>query len=689
MSGRARVPVGASGRAGLFGNPGSARSGRSSEADGVLPAKRETSGRDAVPVAVSRQHNNNHQQADITYTGAPPPPGRRQFSSRDINGNPITPGREEYGSTYQDGRGNGALEQEPARCMVVGGNSGKDRGGEDMLELEHIIGYTGHFSQTVIAHPKDHGAMIKSVGALLVIGSIGDPHEQQLLRGHDMEISAVAVSPSGSLVATGQCGSTRTKGFPAPVVLWDYATRTSLFVYQGLTEGVCHLSFSPDEKFLLGCGLDRLVYVWDTSTGELVTGKQYSEPSTLGEWSAVKISGRRTVYEICLCTGKDVLALELNFDPARRQWTLSGGPMATPSSGLIRRYKCSALLGGGKFLLCGTDVGDMVVYGVEAKVFRASVPVCSGGMLSVCIDHATGAVYCGGGNGVVRKIVGADMVWRQEMETKLDGGVVSLTVQADGCELLAGTQEGSLYRLLMADLSISKVSSSQKSPVVSVACGSRSDAFATCSQDGAVRVWDLCDFGVVAEALECPRGDVGGALCVCWLGEEAVVTGWSDCSVRCHDAATGVLSWELPNSHRAPVTCCAVRLDTTAAFLVTGAEDGSVSVWDLRTRELLLQFSEHQKGVRAVLVDVASPNLVHSVGADCTVLTYDLRKERRTVAHMTRSGAFQSMTQRIDSENELITCDVNGRLLTWDCDYREPVQVLYRPDNSLDSCRRV
>ena len=50
------------------------------------------------------------------------------------------------------------------------------------------------------------------------------------------------------------------------------------------------------------------------------------------------------------------------------------------------------------------------------------------------------------------------MVWRQELETKLDGGVVSLTVQADGCELLAGTQEGTVYRLLMADLSVSKAS---------------------------------------------------------------------------------------------------------------------------------------------------------------------------------------------------------------------------------------
>lgn len=49
------------------------------------------------------------------------------------------------------------------------------------------------------------------------------------------------------------------------------------------------------------------------------------------------------------------------------------------------------------------------------------------------------------------------MVWQQELETKLDGGVVSLSVLADSCELLAGTQEGSVYRLLLADLSASKV----------------------------------------------------------------------------------------------------------------------------------------------------------------------------------------------------------------------------------------
>lgn len=55
------------------------------------------------------------------------------------------------------------------------------------------------------------------------------------------------------------------------------------------------------------------------------------------------------------------------------------------------------------------------------------------------------------------------MVWQQEMETRLDGGVVSLSLQADGSELLAGTQEGSVYRVLLSDLSASKVRGCDKS----------------------------------------------------------------------------------------------------------------------------------------------------------------------------------------------------------------------------------
>ncbi|CAM9473312.1 unnamed protein product, partial [Choristocarpus tenellus] len=45
------------------------------------------------------------------------------------------------------------------------------------------------------------------------------------------------------------------------------------------------------------------------------------------------------------------------------------------------------------------------------------------------------------------------MVWQLELEARLDGGVVSLSVRADNTELLAGTTEGSIYRVLLDDLS--------------------------------------------------------------------------------------------------------------------------------------------------------------------------------------------------------------------------------------------
>jgi cilia- and flagella-associated protein 52 len=57
-------------------------------------------------------------------------------------------------------------------------------------------------------------------------------------------------------------------------------------------------------------------------------------------------------------------------------------------------------------------------------------------------------------------------------------------------------------------------------------------------------------------------------------------------------------------------------------------------VWSLRTRALMLQFIEHQRSaVSRILVDVQSPNLVHSSGLDGSVFTYDLKTEKRVNTH--------------------------------------------------------
>ena len=61
---------------------------------------------------------------------------------------------------------------------------------------------------------------------------------------------------------------------------------------------------------------------------------------------------------------------------------------------------------------------------------------------------------------------------------------------------------------------------------------------------------------------------------------------------------------------------------TYLQYLVSGGGDGAVRVWRMANRELVTQYNEHAKSVVKVLVDNRSANIIHSVGADCSVLTY-------------------------------------------------------------------
>ena len=151
-----------------------------------------------------------------------------------------------------------------------GGEEGKDDGGappqdsgpeddfdDDVpLELEHMMGYTGRRLGTLLAHPRLSEVFIKSVGSAVVVGDLNDPHQQEFLRGHDMEITAMAISASGSKLASGQLGTVHHKGYGAPVIVWDLNTKRPLFTLHGHKERVDLLRFSPDERFLVGTGAD-------------------------------------------------------------------------------------------------------------------------------------------------------------------------------------------------------------------------------------------------------------------------------------------------------------------------------------------------------------------------------------------------------------------------------------------------
>ena len=138
----------------------------------------------------------------------------------------------------------------------------------DALELEHCVGWTGRFPNTLLAHPAADTAFFAALGTAVVLGDVLDPHKQRFLRGHDAAVSALAVSATGALLASGQQRSTQVATGDASVMVWDVARGSAVFTFHGLTEGVTHVAFSPDERFLAAAAADNTLAVWDMTSGE-------------------------------------------------------------------------------------------------------------------------------------------------------------------------------------------------------------------------------------------------------------------------------------------------------------------------------------------------------------------------------------------------------------------------------------
>ena len=199
------------------------------------------------------------------------------------------------------------------------------------------------------------------------------------------------------------------------------------------------------------------------------------------------------------------------------------------------------------------------------------------------------------------------------------GRVVGVGVAASSVWLLAGTSRGKIYRVTVGDdeavgtahrrvLAAAEQETSHTRPITSVSFdGKRSDTVVTGSEDGRITVWDLSDYSAVRSFA------TSAVVTSVWMDEldGTVCAGCDDGALRCFEPGVESASWKLA-THRGRVN----TVTGTAAFLATGGDDSRVCVWSRRTRELLIQFVDHAKAVMEVVLDVASPSLLHSVGAD-------------------------------------------------------------------------
>ena len=86
------------------------------------------------------------------------------------------------------------------------------------------------------------------------------PHTS--LRGHTDNVTSVAFSPDGQILASGSTDET--------IRLWDVNTSELIEILEGHTDDVTSVAFSPDGQTLASGSTDETIRLWDVNTGELL-----------------------------------------------------------------------------------------------------------------------------------------------------------------------------------------------------------------------------------------------------------------------------------------------------------------------------------------------------------------------------------------------------------------------------------
>jgi WD40 repeat protein len=103
-----------------------------------------------------------------------------------------------------------------------------------------VTGFCGSILGSLCLHPNGKN-YITCAGGCLVVNDLADPHNQVFLRGHNDNISCLALSPSGRLIASGQVGEN------CDVIVWDFERKELVWRLQEHFHGISCLAFSDDE----------------------------------------------------------------------------------------------------------------------------------------------------------------------------------------------------------------------------------------------------------------------------------------------------------------------------------------------------------------------------------------------------------------------------------------------------------
>ncbi|KAK0411364.1 hypothetical protein QR680_005617 [Steinernema hermaphroditum] len=455
---------------------------------------------------------------------------------------------------------------------------------ESRLCLEWVHGYHGKRSRHNL-HVLNTEEILFFVGSVVVLEHAADRRQRHYTE-HTCDVTSIAVHPNGFLVATGQSSrhsqgrnilSPHRRPFSsereldaaleaeqtqAHIRIWDLAalkTKMTIGVYDSSFErSVVSLSFSGaqlaavDEKHCLS--------LWDTSLREprrVVAKKVANETvfSTQFHSRSLLVSHGKTHFNFITLNAGGLSVNEIKFEGRDKpkcilavSFTDQGTIVAGDSNGAISLW--------------------------DPKTFRMvsrAVDVHPGGVFALQTLR-NGHILSGGKDQKLTEWSAQDLVRvHGPLLVADDCGTIRTLAQGPGAIIYVGTMTNSILLGDMRSGNFRYIVRTHHEPVCGLAVYENGAAFATCSDDGRIFVWDVASRGLVREAIF-----QGGAHClsICPANEAIVaVGGISNGNWRVLDTVADQTLFSATESDSPESVVSAIRFAPDAKTIVVATSD--------------------------------------------------------------------------------------------------------------------
>eukprot|EP00762_Andalucia_godoyi_P002084 ANDGO_02593.mRNA.1 Cilia- and flagella-associated protein 52 len=543
------------------------------------------------------------------------------------------------------------------------------------IDLERAVGFNGLIPSGLSVRRPPSSDLIYAAGGCIVVQSTSETSDSQqtFLRGHDSDVSAITLSSSGRLLASGQ------RGLDSDIVIWDVDARRAAYRLEEHDHGISCLAFSPDEKLCFSSGVvaDKKLIVWDLASGNMVStiSNQFQPVNVMSCGGKERDIKRRPTHKYVFATGGPGLLILWTLDPHTGECTFD----RINTGHAARDFTCLLFSEDGEYLYAGTSSGDFCCVNIKNRLSNSFIPVCSGGVFSIAgisdMEGFTTRIVCGGGDGSITVFQGDKAQWVSSKRVTVQGPVTSIAVQSPQL-IYAGTRSGNVYKIAVPPqgaASVTATLSESHEGVVADASFMKgvSDRVATCSADGTMRLWDLNTFK--AQFVTSYRSVPGiGAPCAGVFVGELMISGWQDGKIRGADSLDGQHLWQIDNAHRGGVSCIAASHNNR--FFTSGGAEGEVRVWEVSGRKMVVHLKEHTSRVAACTVFDDDAHLL-TASRDKSFLCWDLRREKRVASFSQKMGGINDVALAND-QCTVITVGSEKRVTYWDLRQADPVRSL-------------